>query len=378
MYMADFLKEETLEEVKKVGAKFNKKLESDMHFKSDYFGELMSFDWVDEIEEACPFIDIIVRRPKLTLIQEENVTLIEKSKRINVSSVKNLAKHTEYINKVNADRSVEPKKILDIRNEETFNIYENRFLYTLIHDMVRFISDKEELLNNFQVCDDKLLEYVGKTETLNQKVNIELKVTTESLPNSDIDKKLKDEIKAIKHRIKRIKEYISSWQRSEMMKALDRAHVPLIVPPLKKTNIILKNPNFKIAVKLWEYIRTYDLDNKEDEKDNVDNNGNDVMKGFLDHAFLIDYFVLDSMSSSKREQKRKMSKYAVLLLTEEIKRIVSLLNSCGYKITDEELMRMIAKELKDEKSERLVGVDDVKKKFKNAMDEYLERMQEYL
>ena len=41
-------------------------------------------------------------------------------------------------------------------------------------------------------------------------------------------------------------------------------------------------------------------------------------------------------------------------------------------------MKLVAKELKEEKSDRLVGADDVKKKFKSAMDEYLERTQEYL
>ena len=364
-------------EASKTNQIFNKKLESDMHFKSEYFGDLMSFEWVDEIENACPFIDIIIRRPKLTLIQEENVRLIEKTKRINVSSIKNLAKHTEYINKVNeVTNSVEPKKILDIRNEETFNIYENRFLYTLVHDLIRFVAKQEELLKNFQISDDRLLEYVGNTESETQKINIELKVTTESLPSSNIDKKLKEELKKIKSRIKRIKEYIASWERSEMMKQLERIHAPFISPPIRKTNIILKNANFKNAVNLWEYIRTYD--EEEEEQDNLNNNGNDVLKGFLDHAFLIDYFVLDSMSSSKREQKHKMSKYALVLLTEEIKRIVSLLLSCGYKITEEDILKMIAQELKDEKANRLVGAEDVKKKFQNAMDEYLERMQDYL
>jgi len=34
--------------------------------------------------------------------------------------------------------------------------------------------------------------------------------------------------------------------------------------------------------------------------------------------------------------------------------------------------------MKNDKGERLVGVDDVKKKFQNAMEEYLERTQDYL
>ena len=131
---------------------FLEKLESDMEYKSLYNGDLISFDWLDEIEFACPYIDIIVRNPKLTLIQEENLVKVERSKRITVASVKDLAKHTQYIDDVDPKTNdVRPSKILDIRNEETFNIYENRFLYTLINDLERFVASKEKLLNNFDL-----------------------------------------------------------------------------------------------------------------------------------------------------------------------------------------------------------------------------------
>ena len=370
---------EVNEEKQKKSKTFLNKLESDMHFNSDYTGDLLSFDWLDEIEKACPFIDIIVRIPKIALIREEEVVKIEKSKKITVASVKDLTKHTHYINKVDKKTdSVEPKKILDVRSEETFNIYENRFLYTLICDMDKFIYEKEKLLDNFAVRDNKSLEYTASTVTTNEKVNVEIKVVSESLPTSKVDDDIKEELKSIKARLKRVKEYIGSWQKSEMIKSLEKAHVSFIKPPIKKTNLILKNPNFRIAVTLWEYLNNYDYEDRDEEKDNIDNDGNDILKGFLDHSFLIDYFVMDSMTAYKREQKKNMSKYAVILLTEEIRRIVSLLLSSGYKITDEELLNMIAKEINKEKSERLVGVDDVKKKFKSALDEYLERVQDYL
>lgn len=370
---------EVNDERQKKSKTFLNKLESDMHFNSDYTGDLLSFDWLDEIEKACPFIDIIVRIPKIALIREEEVVKIEKSKKITVASVKDLTKHTHYINKVDKKTdSVEPKKILDVRSEETFNIYENRFLYTLISDMDKFIYEKEKLLDNFAVRDNKSLEYTASTVTTNEKVNVEIKVVSESLPTSKVDDDIKEELKSIKARLKRVKEYIGSWQKSEMIKSLEKAHVSFIKPPIKKTNLILKNPNFRIAVTLWEYLNNYDYEDRDEEKDNIDNDGNDILKGFLDHSFLIDYFVMDSMTAYKREQKKNMSKYAVILLTEEIRRIVSLLLSSGYKITDEELLNMIAKEINKEKSERLVGVDDVKKKFKSALDEYLERVQDYL
>ena len=367
------------EDRKKKSQMFLKKLESDLYFKSDYSGKLLSFDWLDKIEEACPFIDIIIRIPKIALIREEEIVKVERAKNITVASIKNLSKHTEYINKVDKKTSdVEPNKILNIRNEETYNIYENVFLYTLVHDMDKFIASKEKLLDNFELRDNKLLEYTASTSTPNEKVNIVLKLMSESLPISKIDDELKEELKAIKLRLKRVKEYLGSWEKSEMIKALNKAHVSFIKPPIKKTNLILKNPNFRVAVSLWEFLNNYDLEKKEDDRENPDQNSSDILRGFIDHSFLIDYFVMDSMTSYKREQKKNMAKYAVILLTEEIRRIVSLLLSSGYKITDEELLEIIAQEINREKNERFAGADDVKKKFKSALDEYLERVQDYL
>ena len=60
---------DTLVEKKK--NKFLKSLESNMYFKSVFSGDSLSFEWIDQIEFCCPYLDIIVRNPKLTLIKEE-------------------------------------------------------------------------------------------------------------------------------------------------------------------------------------------------------------------------------------------------------------------------------------------------------------------
>lgn len=377
--MVSSFKNEHSEEARSTTKKFVNKLESEMSYLSTYNGDVLDFEWLDELEEACPRIDIIVRNAKVALIQEANVELIEKAKRITVESVKDLAKHTNYINKYDEKtQTVEPEKILDIRNEETFNIYENRFLHTLVYLMERFVLEREEEIKKLDVSDKKLLEYKAKTQTSTEKVHIEVRVTSDSIPNGDVNKELQKKLKEIKARIKRVKEYIGSWMKSEMVKSLDKAHIPPVRSPIKKTNIILKNPNFRVATKLWEYLNKYGLENNDNSKDNIDSDGNDVVKGFLDHSFLIDYYVLDSVSNSKRKQKKQLSEYAIVMLSQEIKRIVDLLLSCGIKITEEDIMKLVAEELKHDKSDRLVGADDVKKKFKSAMDDYLERTQEYL
>lgn len=376
--MTNTFNKDDLTEVKKTVRSFNKKIEAEMDYKSSYNGNVLSFDWLDEFEEACPRIDIIVRNAKVTLIQEANIEQIEKAKRITVESVKDLAKHTYYINEVDPKTGdVKPGKILDIRNEETFNIYENRFLYTLIYEMQDFVLRKEDDLKKLEISDSKILEYKGKAKSNKDRINIELKITADSLPSDEVADELKEKIKELKKRIKDIKVYIGSWFKSEMMRALEHAHVSYVKPPLKKTNILLKNPNFKIATKLWEYIRNYD-DDQNKSQDNLNSNGTNAMLDFLNHGFLLDYAVLDSIFVSKREQKKQLSKYAVVLLSLEMKRIIELLRSQGIKIDDEELLRMLANEVNEEKDDRLSGSDDIKKKFKKAMDEYLERAQEYL
>lgn len=354
-------------------------LDSDMKYQSNYLGDMITFDWLDEIEEACPFIDIIIRIPKNALIREEEITLIEKSKKVDLASIKELAKHTENINKYDKKTaSIEPSKILDIRNEETFNIYENRFLYTLVDNLDKFVAEKEKMLNNFEIGDSKLLEYAASTRTKYENISVEVKLTSKSIPSNALDKKIKDEISNIKKRLKKVKEYIESWQKSEMIKSLKRAHVKFIEPPIKKTNITLKNPNFKIAVKLWEYILKYDYEENKSEKDNYLKKDDNILLTFLDQAFLIDYLVSDSAVPSKRDQKVKMAEASMIILKEQIMTVIRLLKGLGYDVTEEGLFKIIGEAMKKDTGERLVGAEDVKKKFKNAMEEYLERTQNYL
>lgn len=124
---------------------------------------------------------------------------------------------------------------------------------------------KEDILNNLSLSDEKVLEYAADTVTSNEKIHAEVRVTTGSIPTKKLDKKILEQVKEAKKRLKRVKDYTASWQRSEMIKALDNAHITLINPPIKKTNVILKNQNFKIAVKLWESIYSGEED-EEDEK----------------------------------------------------------------------------------------------------------------
>lgn len=359
--------------------KFLKNINSEMFFKSEVTSNSMSFDWLEKFEFACPYIDNIVRTPKVSLVKEEDVVKIEKAKKVSVASVKDLSRHTHYIEKINPETNeVQPSKILIERYEETFNIYENRFIYTLINNMSKFISSKEKRFEDFETKSKKELEYKGETNNSVERISIELKITAREMLNEDDSDQFRKTIKSLMPRIKRVKDYIATWKKSEMIQALDKAHVAFVRPPIKKTNMILKNTNFKEAMKLWDFIQTYDLNDPSETKEGLNTGGDIMLRNILDDAFLMDYYVLDSISPLKREQKEKLYKYAVIIINQQIQRVVSLLLNSGAEISEEEILKMITTEIKKEKSKMLVGQNDVKKKFQSAMDEYIERTQDYL
>jgi len=377
--MAKVLK---LEEDQFIGEKsqnFVKNINSDMHFKSELSANGNNFDWLNEVEFALIYLDNIVRAPRVILVNEEEVVKVERAKKITVSSIKNLARNTQFIEKVDdITKDVQPSKILEVRSEESYNTYENRFIYTLIDMLAKFIARKEEALKDLKNDNSKKLQYAASTVVNGERIKIELNIDSKQVTKLDNDKETQEELKRVKERIKKIKQYLTYWNRSEFMKNLVKSRASFVIPPIKKTNLILKNPNFQVATRLWEFLNAYGLNDGDDKKDGLDTNGTNTIKEILDDSFLTQYMVLDSISNSKREQKDKLSKYAVVMLQQQVQRSISLLLNCGVKITDEQILEMIAEEIKKEKTKKLVGKNDVKKKFMSVMDEYLENAQNYL
>lgn len=375
--MSKIFNENVDAEVLKKCEDFRNKINSKMSYVSKLSSDILDLVWLEKLEEACPYIDNIIRNPKLTLIREEEVMKIEKVRKVNVDSVKNLAKHSFYIEKINENDDVQPSKILEIRNEETYNIYENRFIYTLLDKLNRFIREKETMLEKFNANDYKLLTYEASTVSLSEKINIELNISSTADLKESNDDKFNKKIDDIKNRLSKIKKYTSNWDKSEMIKSLKRAHVHFIIPPIKKTNIILKNPNFQIATKLWEFLLKYE-ENSDNQVKGLSSKGNEMLINILNHSFFTNFIVLDSVKRTKKEQRESLSDYAFIMINEEIKRIVSLLYDCGIRITDEEILKMVADAIAEERNKRVIDSDDVKLQFKDAINDYMERLQEYL
>lgn len=101
----------------------------------------ISIDWIDTIEGILPNLDTIVRNPRKFIVQEEDIVDVSLARSISTESVKFLAQHTNMISKVDEKTGdVTPSKILNITKEESFEIYENRFIYTLLLKLKDFVT----------------------------------------------------------------------------------------------------------------------------------------------------------------------------------------------------------------------------------------------
>ena len=69
---------------------------------------------IKEIEDAIPSIDSIIMNPRRFIVQEEDVVRIEKTKKVTLESIKDLAIHTNYIQEVDEDGFVKPIKLLNV------------------------------------------------------------------------------------------------------------------------------------------------------------------------------------------------------------------------------------------------------------------------
>ncbi len=236
----------------------------------------ISIDWIDTIEEILPNLDTIVRNPRKFIVQEEDIVDVSLARSISTESVKFLAQHTNMISKVDKDGMVTPSKILNITKEESFEIYENRFIYTLLLKLKDFVTMRYDKIKKASATQDVLALDVESRFSLPSK-----KVTfrTEYFAQLSFDEvmRLDPETLTKIERVAKIDRIITDFLSSSFAKSM-RNSAP-VRPPIMRTNVILKEPNFKKALTLWQFIETYNVSggfSTSDEVEDYDIDGESV------------------------------------------------------------------------------------------------------
>lgn len=217
--------------------------------------KVIDMDWVIAIEETLPYIQKAIDEQRRFIKQVENVVRIEKAKKIGTDSVKHLAQHTSFIAEVE-DGKVTPNKILTVEREESFAIYENRVLMTLIHKALMFVDDKYSKMKDVPNDSYNNITVNRHLELNQQKLDFSVNYVNENHENMAENLDVED-IESLSDfdRIRRIRQGLNECLATPLMKEI--AKEPQVRPPLTQTNLLKKNPNFKKAVELWNFLDTY-------------------------------------------------------------------------------------------------------------------------
>ncbi len=214
----------------------------------------ISIDWIDTIEGILPNLDTIVRNPRKFIVQEEDIVDVSLARSISTESVKYLAQHTNMISKVEKDGSVTPSKILNITKEESFEIYENRFIYTLLLKLKDFVTMRYDKIKKASATQDVLeLDLESRFNLPSKKVTYRAEYFAQ-LSFDEVMRLDPDTLSKIE-RVAKIDRIITDFLSSSFAKSM-RNSAP-VRPPIMRTNVILKEPNFKKALTLWQFVETY-------------------------------------------------------------------------------------------------------------------------
>ena len=212
-------------------------------------------DWIEMIESCITNLDNIVRNPRKFIVVEEDIVDISLARAISTESIKHLAQHTNMIAAVDKEGNVTPNRILNTTKEESFEVYENRFIYTLLKNLSNFVSRRLDAIKMSYV-NDHILEltakanfYMGKTRVF---YNLELSGSLPSDPEREAEQSRDIEIL---QRVTKLQRIISDFLSSPFAKQM--VNSAPVRPPITRTNVILKNPDFKKALVLWQFIESY-------------------------------------------------------------------------------------------------------------------------
>lgn len=338
---------------------FLESINATLNIDRDYINQKFDYEWLEKVEEVVPYIDNILRNPKRFIINEEEVVKVELARRTTVESIIHLTQHTNFIQDYDKKTGdVKPSKVLNINRDESLDTYENRFVYTLLGNLELFFNERvEQSGDKSHFSDKKVIKYTGNAKVGTENININIDINSFDKSEEEVKSATGE---SFAERVAKVKVQLDGFKASELYRTLHRLHVPPVRSPIRKTNVILKNPNFQKAEELWNYIQLFESkDKKEASKSNYYDDG--VVKQDYDSVFLMLYNYNKLISTEKPNTKfeRKIAEMSEAFIN-------NILDS-SETINEEDLKEIFIKKIDKIK-------DDNKKKYAYIFDVFEDRL----
>lgn len=209
--------------------------------------------WLTIIEESLDAINEIIEKPRRFVTTTEEVVPVALAKKITADSVRHLSMNTQFIaSDENGD--IQPTRVLNVTTEESYDLYENRFIYHLIQRLVTFIDKRTDVI--FWSTGDETsntLKMESKVDDAYEQIEykIEMKIKNrQSFAENDSDNM------QVFMRIDRVRRMVLALRQSSFCSLM--AGCSKVRSPIQRTNLMMKDPNYRTCYKLWQFLESYD------------------------------------------------------------------------------------------------------------------------
>lgn len=210
-------------------------------------------EWISIIEDSLDAINTIIENPRRFITTEEEVVPVSLAKKISADSVRHLSQNTQFL-APSDDGDVHPTRILNVSTVETYDLYENRFIYHLIQRLLTFVDKRtdvifwstgNEIRNRFRMH-SKIDDAYEEIE-----YNVEMTVKNrQSFAENDADNM------DVFMRIDRVRRLVMALRGASFCQIMNGCSA--VRSPIQRTNLIMKDPNYRKCYQLWQFMERYD------------------------------------------------------------------------------------------------------------------------
>lgn len=209
--------------------------------------------WLTVVEEGLTAIFNIVDKPRRFITTSEEVVPVALAKKITADSVRHLSQNTQFIN-TNAAGEIYPTKILNVTTEESYDLYENRFVYHLIQRLFAFVDKRTDVIfwsTGDETCDVMSME--SKIDDAYEEIFYKVEMTIKNRQSyADNDADNMELFKRI-DRVRRMSLTLRNSSFCDIMKGCAK-----VFSPIQRTNLMMKDPDYRSCYKLWQFMESYD------------------------------------------------------------------------------------------------------------------------
>ena len=296
--------------------------------------------WMREVEAAIPSLIKVIANPRRFIKSEEEIVPVELAKKITADSVKHLARNTQFISDIDAQGNVRPSKIMSVTTQESFNLYENRFIYHLVNKLVRFIDKRTDIIF-WSTGDEQESVLKINSEMEDDYEEIEYKIEMR-IKNKQSYMQTDSSHMELFRRIDDIRKAVTELKKSPFMREMDGCET--VRSPIMKTNLLTKDPYYRRCYALWQFLEQYDdVGYTIDVKESALDFDEDYLYGLYDNM-IMNYAIFKTIladderpiSDTLRRKHRLKPKFTRQILEEVVD---------DYDIPDVEIRKVIIEEI---------------------------------